>query len=133
RRKLGRAPIHRHGLSGRLLHQLRALPAGVPGDGPRPLGARVTATVGRRGALPRPTAVMARAAGENFPVASRLLPRREREHLLALYGYARLVDDAGDEAPGDRSALLNEIDAELNRIYAGENPRHALMARLAAT
>jgi len=93
----------------------------------------VTATVDRKGALPHAAAVMARAAGENFPVASRLLPRHEREHLLALYGYARLVDDAGDEAPGDRTALLNEIQADLDGIYAGENPRHALMTRLAAT
>ncbi|MCW3030707.1 MAG: hpnC, partial [Solirubrobacterales bacterium] len=39
--------------------------------------------------------VMARAGGENFPVASRLLPRRVREHLLAVYGFARLVDELG--------------------------------------
>jgi squalene synthase HpnC len=76
---------------------------------------------------------MARASGENFPVASRLLPRRERGHLLALYGYARMVDDAGDESPGDRTVLLDEIEAELDRIYRGERPRHELMARLGAT
>ena len=38
------------------------------------------------------------ASGENFVVASRLLPRRERSHLMAVYGYARLVDDIGDES-----------------------------------
>jgi squalene synthase HpnC len=45
-----------------------------------------------------PTAeeVMARAATENFPVASWLLPRRARSHLLAIYGFARLVDELGD-------------------------------------
>ena len=37
--------------------------------------------------VPAPEAVMARAGGENFPVASRVLPRRSREHLLALYGF----------------------------------------------
>jgi squalene synthase HpnC len=83
--------------------------------------------------LPRAAAVMDRASQENFPVASRLLPRRERQHLLAIYGYARLVDDAGDEAPGDRSALLDEIERELDRIYAGATPHHALMAGLALT
>jgi squalene synthase HpnC len=83
--------------------------------------------------LPRAAAVLDQAGAENFPVASRALPRRDREHLLALYGYARLVDDAGDEAPGDRNALLDEIEAELDRIYAGAEPQHALTRRLAAT
>jgi squalene synthase HpnC len=83
--------------------------------------------------LPRTAAVLDQASAENFPVASRLLPRHDREHLMALYGYARLVDDAGDEAPGDRAALLDEIEADLDRIYAGAAPRHALTRRLAAT
>jgi squalene synthase HpnC len=83
--------------------------------------------------LPRTAAVLDQASAENFPVASRLLPRHDREHLMALYGYARLVDDAGDEAPGDRAALLDEIEADLDRIYAGAVPRHALTRRLAAT
>ena len=42
-------------------------------------------------------AVAAKAAAENFPVALRVLPRRYRAHLTALYGFARLVDDIGDE------------------------------------
>jgi phytoene/squalene synthetase len=49
----------------------------------------------------------ARAAGENFPVASLLAPRFARPHLRAVYGFARLVDNLGDEAAGDRSALLD--------------------------
>lgn len=61
-------------------------------------------------------AVMARASGENFPVASRLLPRRPRAHLLALYGFARLADELGDGPPpgvgtqgavGARAGALN--------------------------
>ncbi|MCY3642937.1 MAG: squalene/phytoene synthase family protein, partial [Acidimicrobiaceae bacterium] len=52
-------------------------------------------------------AVMARASGENFPVALRLLPRAVRDHLRAIYGYARLVDNLGDEYPGDRHAALD--------------------------
>lgn len=66
------------------------------------------------------TAVMAQAATENFPVASRLLPRDLRSHLLALYGFARLVDDIGDEAEGDRLAQLDWAEAELSRAMAGE-------------
>ena len=39
----------------------------------------------------------ARAAGENFPVALRVLPRRYRRRLMAVYRFARFVDDIGDE------------------------------------
>jgi len=65
-------------------------------------------------------------------VASRLLPRRMRSHLLALYGFARLVDDAGDETPGDRLALLDEIESDLQRLWDG-GPRHPLIVGLAPT
>ena len=59
--------------------------------------------------------VMSKASSENFPVASRALPRAVRPHLLAVYGFARLVDDIGDEAEGDRLAQLDWADAELDR------------------
>lgn len=81
-------------------------------------------------ALPDAAAVMARAGSENFPVASRVLPRRVRADLLALYGFARLVDDAGDEAAGDRLALLDWIEADLDRLYDGGEPRHPLVRAL---
>jgi squalene synthase HpnC len=93
----------------------------------------VSATAERSTALPESAAVLEQAGSENFPVASRLLPRRQRAHLMALYGYARLVDDAGDEASGDRSALLAEIEADLDRVYAGQAPVHPLLRGLAAT
>jgi squalene synthase HpnC len=57
--------------------------------------------------------IEARAAGENFPVVSLLSPRRARPHLRAIYGFARLVDNLGDEARGDRDALLDELEREL--------------------
>lgn len=64
--------------------------------------------------------LLAKAGNENFPVATRLLPRRYRGHLMAVYGFARLVDDAGDEAPpGTRVALLDEIEDDLDRMYSG--------------
>jgi squalene synthase HpnC len=62
----------------------------------------------------------ARSRQENFPVASRLLPRLEREHLVAIYGFARLTDDVGDEADGDRLALLDWLDDELDLAFRGE-------------
>jgi squalene synthase HpnC len=58
------------------------------------------------------------AAGENFPVALRLLPTRYRKRLEAVYGFARAVDDVGDEAPpGERARLLDELEADLGRLY----------------
>ncbi|HWG09497.1 MAG TPA: squalene synthase HpnC [Solirubrobacteraceae bacterium] len=76
--------------------------------------------------------VMARAESENFPVASRVLPRRVRTHLLAVYGFARLVDELGDSAPGDRLAALDRLEHELDRAYAG-TAEHPLMRRLGET
>src|SRR5437764_3206983 len=73
---------------------------------------------------------MEQAGHENFPVASLLLPRRVRAHLLALYGYARLVDDVGDEVGGDRLALLVDIEADLERLWDGGTPSQPLIARL---
>jgi len=77
----------------------------------------------------------AKAAGENFPVALRLLPSRHRQHLAAVYGFARSADDMGDEAPpGERLRLLDELDADLSRLYAGpggEPPRLGVIQALA--
>jgi squalene synthase HpnC len=70
----------------------------------------------------------ARASGENFPVVSVLSPRWARPHLRAIYGFARLVDNLGDEAAGDRNALLDELERELDGP-----PRTDLMRRLHAT
>ncbi|TDB88095.1 squalene synthase HpnC [Actinomadura sp. 7K534] len=73
-------------------------------------------------------------AGENFPVATRLLPARYRAHLLNVYGYARLVDDIGDEAPpAERPALLDLVERDLDRIYAGARPELPVMRDLART
>jgi squalene synthase HpnC len=77
------------------------------------------------------------AAAENFPVALRLLPRRYRGHLSAVYGFARSADDMGDEAPpAQRLALLDELEADIGRLYrvlsgdapAGPGPAHAGLA-----
>lgn len=79
--------------------------------------------------------VMARAAGENFPVASRVLPRGARAHLLALYGFARLVDELGDgesHPPAERLAALRWLQEELECAYAGR-ARHPLLVRLQPT
>jgi squalene synthase HpnC len=68
----------------------------------------------------QPWEVAARARTENFPVASLLFPRALRPHLRAVYGFARLVDMLGDEAEGDRLALLDELESELVACYDGQ-------------
>lgn len=84
---------------------------------------------GRAGeaALLGPTGLLeligARSAGqlgaENFPVALRVLPSRPRRQLTVVYGYARFVDDVGDEAPGDRAALLDLVEADVRALWSG--------------
>jgi squalene synthase HpnC len=81
---------------------------------------------------PAAEAVMARAQTENFPVASRVLPRAVRAHLLAIYGFARLVDELGDSATGDRVAALDWLEGELDEAFAGR-ARHPLLAGLTPT
>jgi squalene synthase HpnC len=83
--------------------------------------------------LPGEDAVLPLAGGENFPVALRVLGPRLGAHLMAIYGFARLVDQIGDEVAGDRLALLDELEADLDRLFAGEEPAHPLLQRLAPT
>jgi squalene synthase HpnC len=70
-------------------------------------------------ALPAAEAVRRRAGTENFSVASLLLGSATRRRLMAVYGFARLVDELGDAAEGDRLAALDEAEAELDRAFAG--------------
>jgi squalene synthase HpnC len=82
--------------------------------------------------VPTAAAVLGQAGAENFPVASRLLPAGVRSHLMAVYGFARLADDIGDEAEGDRLAMLDWLDGELIRA-AGGAASHPLLVRLTST
>lgn len=75
----------------------------------------------------------AREAGENFPVALHLLPRHHREHLHAVYGFARHVDELGDSYPGDRVAALTDFWEQARRIWSGGAPDSDLLRRLART
>jgi squalene synthase HpnC len=91
-------------------------------------------------------AIAAKASGENFPVALRVLPRAWRKHLTALYGFARLTDDIGDEPlPGlgpavseeaqraTRLRLLDELQADVARVYAGDEPGLPVLRALGET
>jgi squalene synthase HpnC len=79
-----------------------------------------------------PDAIYAQASSENFPVASWLLPHAVRADLMAVYGFARLTDDIGDEAPGDRLATLDWLEAELERAGRGA-ATHPVLRRLSTT
>lgn len=69
----------------------------------------------------RTDAMASRSAGENFPVALRILPAARRRHLMAIYGFARIADDIGDEAPlAERAALLDVLEADLGELKAGK-------------
>jgi squalene synthase HpnC len=84
--------------------------------------------------LPTREQVLPQARTENFKVASGLLGRRRARNLMAIYGFARLVDDVGDEADGDRNALLDLVALELARAFSDPLlPEHPLMRELAAT
>jgi squalene synthase HpnC len=82
--------------------------------------------------VPDAQSVYPQAASENFPVASWLLPASVRADLMAVYGFARLTDDVGDESGGDRLAHLGWLEDELERAARGE-ATHPVVQRVAAT
>lgn len=69
---------------------------------------------------------------ENFTVVSRLIPRAMRQPLYNVYAFCRSVDDIGDEAPGDRNALLDRFEGELAAAYEGV-PHHPVLVALKGT
>ncbi|MFH8840392.1 squalene synthase HpnC [Streptomyces sp. NPDC017868] len=94
-------------------------------------------------------ATLGKAADENFPVAPFFLPRAWRDDLMAVYGFARLVDDIGDgdlapggadarhlgvapEAAEDRLALLDAFETDLRRVF-DSTPHHPLLRALQPT
>ncbi|CAM5489418.1 squalene synthase HpnC [Streptomyces tanashiensis] len=94
-------------------------------------------------------ATLGKAADENFPVAPFFLPRAWRDDLMAVYGFARLVDDIGDGdlAPGgadarhlgvdpaaaeDRLVLLDALETDLHRVF-DSTPHHPLLRALQPT
>jgi len=58
--------------------------------------------------------ISARADTENFPVALRILSAEQRRHLMAIYRFARLTDQIGDAAHGNRLAMLDELQRQVD-------------------
>lgn len=65
---------------------------------------------------------------ENFTVMSWCLPRALRPHFASLYTYCRMTDDIGDEAEGDRLALLDEWERDFRACLAGERSQPVFIA-----
>ncbi|MFF1374698.1 squalene synthase HpnC [Streptomyces sp. NPDC058308] len=91
------------------------------------------------------SAVLDKAADENFPVAPFFLPRAWRDDLMAVYGVVRLIDDIGDsdlapgaaharhlglDGPGDPLSLLDAVEADLGKVFDGADPGHPLVRAL---
>src|SRR5436309_14086740 len=60
---------------------------------------------------------MARSHYENFPVASRLLPRAMRPHVAAVYAFARVADDIADEGALPAAERQTRLDAWRRRLH----------------
>ena len=78
---------------------------------------------------------IARSHYENFPVASRFIPKEIRRYVWTIYAFARIADDYADE-PGftlaERIDNLNQWEQYLDECYNG-NPTHRVFAALAET
>jgi len=62
---------------------------------------------------------------ENFPVASRLLPRAVRPHVAAVYAFARLADDMADEGSADPATRIGWLDDWRRRLHEAAAGRPA--------
>lgn len=98
--------------------------------------------------MPRPDTIrtafdhcerMAREHYENFPVASLLLPRKQRPFVAAVYAFARTADDFADEGDRPASERLARLDGwekslmDAARGYAEEPIFIALAETIART
>lgn len=83
----------------------------------------------RAAAAPLPPTTGKKAGGENFPVASLLMPARVRRPIMAFYRFARLADDIADDprlAPEDKLARLEALESALSGAPGAAEEAHAL-------
>ena len=82
--------------------------------------------------------ITARANTENFPVALRILSAEQRRHLMAIYRFARLTDQIGDAARGNRLAILDELQRQVAACFDARRDdeaggRHPIVEALGPT
>ncbi len=73
---------------------------------------------------------------ENFPVASFLLPRWQRDPIAAIYAFARSGDDIADEGDASETERLQQLDEMSQALHAIEQdspPEQPLYIALADT
>jgi presqualene diphosphate synthase len=68
------------------------------------------------------------ASNSSFYMAMRILPKRQREAMFALYGFCRAVDDVADDrgasSSAQRMAELEQWRADIAALFAGRTPPH---------
>jgi squalene synthase HpnD len=70
-------------------------------------------------------AVKKKASGSSFYLAMRLMPKRERDAMFAIYAFCRKVDDIADDGLGTRPERHEKLEAwryDLEAFYAGQAP-----------
>jgi squalene synthase HpnC len=70
---------------------------------------------------------------ENFPVASILVPPHVREHVVAIYRFARHADDVADEGnleASHRIEVLAELARDIHALFRDEPVKHPTVKAL---
>ena len=70
-------------------------------------------------------AVKKKASGSSFYLAMRLMPKRERDAMFAIYAFCRKVDDIADDGLGTRPERYEKLEAwrhDLDALYGGQTP-----------
>ena len=86
--------------------------------------------------LPQTASVKKKAASSSFYLAMRLMPKRERDAMFAIYAFCRRVDDIADDGVGTRAERHERLEAwryDLEMLYSGQVPqRVAFLAPVVA-
>lgn len=87
------------------------------------------------GACYRYCEALCRAHHHNFPVASIFARSNLRQHIFAIFAFARVADDFADEPAyeGRRARELDRWEELLHQTYFGKPPEHPVFVALAAT
>jgi phytoene synthase len=77
-----------------------------------------------------------KASGSSFYLAMRLMPKRERDAMFAIYGFCRKVDDIADDGLGTRPERHDKLEAwraDLESLYVGQTPARVAFLAAAVT